>query len=273
MEAQQSSLHDTFVHLVGELLGLRTRLLERLAAVRSMQVPSCHGHGVSYIMVLSSCHGVSCHVSWSCHRAGGFLRPEGEPEEEAGAAPRLRGGHSAQTGLQHRPAPVRTKARLSTGLNRLIVVFPSPLVVCRSVSQLLLAVRETVTSEIQRTVMLPELPPAPASHTAASPQCEYCAGLEEVAWRLQNLIACAQKMEDFTEQSKLINPNEIYYTTACSLLRFCGRLWKNRRRHHPSRRFLRRLVLQLPAGGRHDHRGRGGRGQGQLPEAGLILGG
>ena len=65
MEAQQSSLHDTFVHLVGELLGLRTRLLERLAAVRSMQVPSCHGHGVSYIMVLSSCHGVSCHTSWS----------------------------------------------------------------------------------------------------------------------------------------------------------------------------------------------------------------
>ena len=54
MEAQQSSLHDTFVHMVGELLGLRTRLLERLAAVRSMQVPSCHGHGVSYIM--SSCH-------------------------------------------------------------------------------------------------------------------------------------------------------------------------------------------------------------------------
>ena len=79
------------------------------------------------------------------------------------------------------------------------------MVVCRSVSQLLLAVRETVTSEIQRTVMLPELP-----HTTASPQCEYCAGLEEVAWRLQNLIACAQKMEDFTEQSKLINPNDIY---------------------------------------------------------------
>ena len=83
-------------------------------------------------------------------------------------------------------------------------------------SQLLLAVRETVTSEIQRAVMLPELAPAPAPHTAASPQCEYCAGLEEVAWRLQNLIACAQKMEDFTEQSKLSHLNDIYTSTACS---------------------------------------------------------
>ena len=84
-------------------------------------------------------------------------------------------------------------------------------------SQLLLAVRETVTSEIQRTVMLPELRPTPTSHTAASLQCEYCAGLEEVAWRLQNLIACAHKMEDFTEQSKLINPNGIYNILQCVL--------------------------------------------------------
>ena len=48
MEAQQSSLHHTFVQLVGELLGLRSRLLERLAAVRSMQVRWHH--------VMSSIH-------------------------------------------------------------------------------------------------------------------------------------------------------------------------------------------------------------------------
>ena len=189
MEAQQSSLHHTFVRLVGELLGLRSRLLERLAAVRSMQVRWHH--------VMSSIHHgpvilqvASCDPRVSQRRKLEQLRVSVEDillRLVSNTDPHLSALRQGSTDC----------------------CIPITLVVCRSVSQLLLAVRETVTSEIQRAVMLPELAPAPAPHTAASPQCEYCAGLEEVAWRLQNLIACAQQMQDFTEQSKLCHLNYI----------------------------------------------------------------
>ena len=33
--------------------------------------------------------------------------------------------------------------------------------------------------------------------------CEACSGLEDVSWRVQNLLACAQKEENFIEDSKL----------------------------------------------------------------------
>ena len=34
--------------------------------------------------------------------------------------------------------------------------------------------------------------------------CEACHGLEDVSWRVQNLLACAQKEENFIEDSKLV---------------------------------------------------------------------
>ena len=34
-------------------------------------------------------------------------------------------------------------------------------------------------------------------------ECEVCLGLEDISWRLKNLLACAQKEENFIEDSKL----------------------------------------------------------------------
>ena len=36
--------------------------------------------------------------------------------------------------------------------------------------------------------------------------CEYCSGLEDLNWRLQNIIACAQETNQFSVESKFYEP-------------------------------------------------------------------
>ena len=73
----------------------------------------------------------------------------------------------------------------------------------KEISLALLRWKKTVGDEVMRVMMLPEI--NLKDKFEITTECEECRKLEEISFRVQNLLTCVEKKEEeFTEESKVV---------------------------------------------------------------------